>query len=202
MRGELGSSRSRRSMIGSRSTVKEEVRVRNRGVQPPETGLQALGERDHRGFRVLREVARGRAIEGQRAQRHLLPRAAELVEVEVDRVAQSDGHRIVDDGPGVTRLVRPAVQRQQCCLRDAGQRAGVDLAVAFHIEELTRQAPSRRLQAARPQHGLVVPEQFVADHRPGAAEDAAPGGQRVAPAFGDQVVDRIRQPGLELGDRQ
>jgi hypothetical protein len=49
--------------------------------------------------------------------------------------------------------------------------------------------------------GLVVAEEFVADHRPGAAEDTAPGVHGVARPLGDQVVDGCRQALLELGHR-
>lgn len=85
----------------------------------------------------------GGPVEGQRAQCHLLALApAEFVEVEVDRVRELDGQRIIDDGLGMASLVGPAVEGQQRGFRNPGQRTGVDSAVVWdlHHSNATRRA--------------------------------------------------------------
>ena len=83
------------------------------------------------------QIGDGTGVDGQRAQRHLLAPAAEPVEVDVEGVAEFDGHRIVDDRVRQARLVGSALQRQQGGLGDAAEHAGIDFRGSVHLSEAT-----------------------------------------------------------------
>ena len=174
--GDGGSSRARMSTIGGRSTVSQRNRASGTpALEPPEAGLQALGQRDHGAPSDAHPdtVWSGRR---KRARATRCPGAVrpELREVEVDRVDEADRHRVVDDPVGTTSFVRARVQRQQRGLGDAGQG---DL---------------RGLAHARP-YGIASAQHLV------QCAQVAGGGGRLVPLLAHRLADGAGQ-GVALGD--
>ena len=137
-----------------------EQRVVDGLVQAPETGLKALREGNDRCRRMRTQIGDGTGVDRQRAQRHFLAPATEPIEVDVEGVAEFDGHRIVDDRVRQARLMGPALQRHQRGLRDAAEHAGVDFRGSVHLSQATgglavgfrRDPPRLRRQTARGDH--------------------------------------------------
>jgi hypothetical protein len=126
IRGEDGSSLRRSSMIGSKSMVSQRNCASGSWASSRQNVVCSPSAR-------ATTVARGWSVERQRAHRHLLAPAAELVEVEVDGVHQLDRHRILDDRVRAAGLRGATVQSQQGGLGHPGQGAGVDAVVVGSV---------------------------------------------------------------------
>ena len=95
-------------------------------VHTPEAGLQPLRQRYDGRTGVTGQVVAGDLVEHQGPQCGGLMRAAEILVVVIEAVAQRDRHRVVDDAVGAGGLGGALVQREERGFGYAVEMAGVD----------------------------------------------------------------------------
>ena len=89
-------------------------------VDAPEAGLEPFAERHNRAVRMLAHESAHLVVEPERAERVRFARRSEMAfEGIVDRVADLDRLRILEQGPGPAREGGPIVKRPEERLRDA-----------------------------------------------------------------------------------